>query len=416
MRKLVWLCCAALFALGSFAHAQDDRSIVKAYKTVGQPTIDGIVEAGEWDAAGPWISVTQDSPHAQLGDDENDADVYGGDEDASYRFKLMWEEDTFNFFILYEVFDDIAATEEPRENRIWERDQMETFIDGTSLEGDDDPDSYHWWDNDETYGKFGVNRDNLFEGNTGKMTDDQELWNDFNLNAPLLSVAQTGETGTAANYYIEMGVTLEAMWEDFNFLPFENTPTDEAGHIVEDSTTIKFTNAMSDDDDFDHEGTDRSTTLTYYREIDGVAGQWDQSNYYADILFTGEFDGVIIDPVVGDCNEDGSLTTADLSCQTAELLAGTLLELRILPGDFDANGKVEFADFLTLADNFGQPGNYTTGDADGNGVIEFSDFLAVAENFGKTFGEANVSSVPEPGAEFLLAAGGLLFGLWRRRR
>lgn len=393
MKTLIRLAVFVLTLVSTLYAA--DRSVVKAYKTNAQPTIDGSVDEEEWAAAGPWIAVTADSPNAQIGNESDEIDPYSGAPDLSYRFKVMWEEETFKFFVLYEVFDDIAATQEPREDRIWERDQVETFLDGTNLEGDDDPASYHWWNSDETYGKLGVNRDNLFEGNTGKMTDDQELWNDYNPQSPLIGVAASGPTGEAANYFVELGVTLEPMWDDFNFFPFENTPADDAGHIVEDSTTVKFTNAVSDDDDFDLDGTDRSSTLVYYRERDGEVGQWDQSSYFADLAFVGEFVGV-----PGDCDGDGELTAADLSCQTADTIGESLEALGILAGDLDGDGEVAFADFLTLSSNFGQEvADYSLGDVDLNGVIEFADFLTLSANFGKTLVAAN--AVPEPSTELL---------------
>ena len=84
-------------------------------------------------------------------------------------------------------------------------------------------------------------------------------------------------------------------------------------------------------------------------------------------------------------------------------------------GDLDGNGKVEFADFLVLADNFGSDAtDHTTGDIDCNGKVEFSDFLVLADNFGAEVGEA--SSVPEPSCLTLLVLGGCLALLVRRRK
>jgi endoglucanase len=51
-------------------------------------------------------------------------------------------------------------------------------------------------------------------------------------------------------------------------------------------------------------------------------------------------------------------------------------------GDFDRSGVVDFADLLTLAQNFGQAGTYPTGDADYDGTVTFSDLLIVAQQFG----------------------------------
>jgi len=55
------------------------------------------------------------------------------------------------------------------------------------------------------------------------------------------------------------------------------------------------------------------------------------------------------------------------------------------PGDVDGNDRVEFADFLVLANNFGQQVDraFADGDFDDNGFVEFADFLLLANNFGQ---------------------------------
>lgn len=84
-----------------------------------------------------------------------------------------------------------------------------------------------------------------------------------------------------------------------------------------------------------------------------------------------------------------------------------------LLGDLDGNGEVAFADFLKLADNFGQQDiGYSGGDVNCDGTVAFDDFLTLAENFGKTAGA--VTAVPEPSSVLLIAVGGLL--LFPRRR
>jgi hypothetical protein len=84
--------------------------------------------------------------------------------------------------------------------------------------------------------------------------------------------------------------------------------------------------------------------------------------------------------------------------------------------DFDESGKVDFADFLILSDQFGDtvdpPG--TDPDLDGSGVVDFADFLQLSDTFGDS--AAAAASVPEPSAIALLGLGGLLGGLLRRRR
>ena len=78
-------------------------------------------------------------------------------------------------------------------------------------------------------------------------------------------------------------------------------------------------------------------------------------------------------------------------------------------GDLDNNGEVEFADFLILADNFGQQASdHTIGDIDCNGAVEFADFLLLSDNFGKSFAAA--SAVPEPHSIELLGLAMLCIG------
>ena len=49
--------------------------------------------------------------------------------------------------------------------------------------------------------------------------------------------------------------------------------------------------------------------------------------------------------------------------------------------DFNSDRLVDFADFLTLANNFGNSGAQSEGDADGNGTVNFLDFLILAQQF-----------------------------------
>ena len=82
-----------------------------------------------------------------------------------------------------------------------------------------------------------------------------------------------------------------------------------------------------------------------------------------------------------------------------------------LLGDTDVNGAVEFIDFVILAENFGQPGDWADGDFDFSGDVQFSDFLILSVNFGRTSGD--VTTIPEPqnvGWLFVLVV------LCRRRR
>ena len=84
-------------------------------------------------------------------------------------------------------------------------------------------------------------------------------------------------------------------------------------------------------------------------------------------------------------------------------------------GDLDGNGMVEFADFLTLSANFGQPAtDHTQGDIDCSGTVDFADFLTLSANFGQSVGQAQ--SVPEPGGLMPMLFACLFLGGLRKVR
>ena len=85
-----------------------------------------------------------------------------------------------------------------------------------------------------------------------------------------------------------------------------------------------------------------------------------------------------------------------------------------IAGDIDCDGTVSFLDFLTLANNFGNPGTREQGDLNSSGTVDFLDFLELANNFGNT--EAKAASVPEPTSFWLATAVGCLALTVRRRR
>lgn len=141
----------------------------------------------------------------------------------------------------------------------------------------------------------------------------------------------------------------------------------------------------------------------------------------SDLSF-GLFDNLIItqlEPLLHplDCNTDGALDADDLKCTTNVTdLDSLLTELKLVKGDFDADGNVAFSDFITLSLNFPKPvDNYTEGDTDLDGEVAFPDFIALSLNFGKTFPEA--AAVPEPGTNCAWMLGlSMLLHVVRRRR
>ncbi|MFT3788672.1 MAG: dockerin type I domain-containing protein [Tepidisphaeraceae bacterium] len=65
--------------------------------------------------------------------------------------------------------------------------------------------------------------------------------------------------------------------------------------------------------------------------------------------------------------------------------AATSFTFRILAGDADGNGVVNFTDLLVLARNYGAAGStFTQGDFNRDGNVNFSDLLILASRYGKT--------------------------------
>lgn len=127
---------------------------------------------------------------------------------------------------------------------------------------------------------------------------------------------------------------------------------------------------------------------------------------------------------VGDLDGDGQLTVADIDMLCSEVAAGShpmhadlsgdglvdgddvsllLASANRRPGDADFDGRVEFGDFLAVANNFGEKGKtWSHGDFDCNGEVAFLDFLTLADNFGESGGD--IAATPEPEASALLLA------------
>ena len=103
----------------------------------------------------------------------------------------------------------------------------------------------------------------------------------------------------------------------------------------------------------------------------------------------------------------------------AELTLGataiTINSQQAMPGDTNADGEVNFLDFLQLANAFGKPGDWTDGDFDNNGQVDFLDFLALAQQFGSS-APARIASVPEPAHSHLFVVGLSVFLGIRKRR
>jgi hypothetical protein len=142
--------------------------------------------------------------------------------------------------------------------------------------------------------------------------------------------------------------------------------------------------------------------------------------------------GALVDPLPGDFIRDGILNATDIDLLSAAVGSDDLIfDLNVdgavdqldrgvwitdlkntLVGDADLNRRVEFADFLTMAAWFGQPGGWAAGDFDGDAFVGFPDFLALAANFGTSVETA--VAVPEPALATWAALAFIV--AWRRRR
>ena len=64
------------------------------------------------------------------------------------------------------------------------------------------------------------------------------------------------------------------------------------------------------------------------------------------------------------------------------------------PGDANGDGKVDFADLLILAQNYGNTGaTFAQGDFDGDGVVDFTDLLILAQNYDRSSTALAVSAM-----------------------
>jgi len=96
-------------------------------------------------------------------------------------------------------------------------------------------------------------------------------------------------------------------------------------------------------------------------------------------------------------------------------------------GDTELDGDVDFADYVTVRDHFGEDdADRADGDFDGDGQVSVQDYLLIKRNYGFRFVAQPIEPIPtdagegamlpEPGTLLLLAAGAAAGALPRRRR
>jgi len=78
----------------------------------------------------------------------------------------------------------------------------------------------------------------------------------------------------------------------------------------------------------------------------------------------------------------------------ADIDAGRALTLSLRPaGDANGDGKVDFADLLTLAQHYGKSGaDWGEGDFNYDGKVNFGDLLALAQNYGRSLATSAVAA------------------------
>jgi hypothetical protein len=102
-------------------------------------------------------------------------------------------------------------------------------------------------------------------------------------------------------------------------------------------------------------------------------------------------------------------------------LSAALLAIA-LPGDYNADGIVNAADYVVWRNTVGQSGAGLAADGDGDQVVSLADYGIWKANFGRSSsaGSALFVAVPEPHAHTLLTIGALValiqFAVVPRRR
>lgn len=145
---------------------------------------------------------------------------------------------------------------------------------------------------------------------------------------------------------------------------------------------------------------------SFIEHIGGMTATFDLPDLAMDpsgtAFHSGMFDPTKVTPVIYAQDASGSGDYAD-----ADVYA-------TIPGDVNLDGKVGFADLLTLAQHYGtQDAGWIGGDMNGDGMVDFNDLLILAQNYGAGTAAA-FASVPEPATIGLFGLVGM--GLMARRR
>ena len=113
--------------------------------------------------------------------------------------------------------------------------------------------------------------------------------------------------------------------------------------------------------------------------------------------------------------DTGVFSLAVVAGGNGEILRATFLGASVNDADFDNDGDVDGADFLTWQRNLGTGTTNTQGDANGDSVVNAADLTIWKGDFGQgTPAAAAVGAIPEPSSVLLIGVG--LVALAMRRR
>lgn len=90
------------------------------------------------------------------------------------------------------------------------------------------------------------------------------------------------------------------------------------------------------------------------------------------------------------------------------------LDIPFLPGDYNANGVVDAADYTVWRDNLGQSSAALNGNGTGAPTVSAADYALWKANFGATAGAGSGAAVPEPASLLVLLSSIGLLAIRRR--
>ncbi len=164
-------------------------------------------------------------------------------------------------------------------------------------------------------------------------------------------------------------------------------------------------------------------------DLDSVAGLGDTDVFEVDFeTFTGlvqgdfvSFDSVFSPASLGQFSATYTLTLSgeDLPDDETQALSLSLTGRAVIPGDYNADGVVDAADYVVWRRGVGQDVfSYRTADGNGDRLIDAADYEVWRANFGTTAptpsAEIVLNAVPEPASSLLVAISLFLAALRRR--